>query len=81
MLSAMMKRDRRLPGLFGHLARLHKDERGVEGVELILIIAAISLPLLGLLIIFRKEVKTWVRDVWDRVVQANKDDEGDYFPG
>jgi Flp pilus assembly pilin Flp len=79
-MASTAKGGRGLPGLLGHLARLHEDERGVEGIELILIIAAISLPLLGLLIIFRKQVKEWVQDVWKRVTDLNKEDEGDYFP-
>jgi len=79
MLSSMVKRGRKLPGLMGHLARLHKDERGVEGVELILIIAAIALPLLGLLIIFRKEVKEWVQGVWEKARGSNDSDIDDYF--
>lgn len=48
-------------------ARLHRDEGGSEGLEKLLIIAAVSLPLLGLLIFFRKEINTWVNDVWGRV--------------
>jgi Flp pilus assembly pilin Flp len=66
-------------GLLGHLARLHRDERGVEGVELLLIIAAIALPLLGLLIIFRKEVKEWVKGIWERASSSSEADIDDYF--
>jgi Flp pilus assembly pilin Flp len=47
-----------------HLKRLHRDERGAEGLEKLLIIAAIVLPLLGLLIIFRNEIKDWVVQIW-----------------
>jgi Flp pilus assembly pilin Flp len=47
------------------LSRLHRDESGAEGLEKLLIIAAIVLPLLGLLIFFRNEIKDWVRDLWD----------------
>ena len=46
------------------LKELHQDERGAEGLEKLLIVAAIVLPLLGLLIIFRNEIKTWVTDLW-----------------
>ena len=79
MMRSMAARVRR-SRLLGHLARLHGDERGVEGVELLLIIAAISLPLLGLLIIFRKEVKEWVTDIWQRARDASDSDSPDYFP-
>jgi Flp pilus assembly pilin Flp len=46
------------------LKRLHQDERGAEGLEKLLIIAAVVLPLLGLLIIFRNEIKDWVVQIW-----------------
>jgi Flp pilus assembly pilin Flp len=46
------------------LKRLHRDERGAEGLEKLLIIAAVVLPLLGLLIIFRNEIREWVVQIW-----------------
>ena len=49
------------------VARLHADERGAEGLEKLLIIAAIVLPLLGLLIVFRNEMGNWVRGTWEDV--------------
>jgi len=49
------------------LSRLHRDERGAEGLEKILIIAAIVLPLLGLLIIFRNKISEWVSENWGTV--------------
>lgn len=39
------------------LLRLHRDERGAEMVEKLLIVAAISLPLLGVLYFF---VNNWL---------------------
>jgi Flp pilus assembly pilin Flp len=47
--------------------RLHRDERGAEGLEKLLIIAAIVLPLLGLLIFFRQALGNWVSDTWTEV--------------
>ncbi|MEE9405163.1 MAG: hypothetical protein V3V20_09735 [Algisphaera sp.] len=44
--------------------RLHRDERGAEGLEKLLIIAAIVLPLLGLLIVFRQRIGEWVNSQW-----------------
>ena len=62
------------------VARLHRDERGAEGLEKLLIIAAIVLPLLGLLIYFRNEIKSWVNDVWGKA--KTNADQGDFFnPG
>lgn len=49
------------------LAQLYRDETGAEGLEKILIIAAIVLPLLGLLIIFRNKISEWVTDNWNTV--------------
>jgi Flp pilus assembly pilin Flp len=48
------------------LKKLHRDERGAEGLEKLLIVCAIVLPLLGVLIYFRDEIKTWVKDLWDK---------------
>jgi len=42
------------------LKRLHEDDRGAEGLEKLLIIAAIVLPLLFLLILLRKNINEWV---------------------
>lgn len=56
------------------LKGLHRDQTGSQGLEKLLIIAAIVLPLLGLLIIFRNEIKDWVVQVWkDTQNQATKD--------
>lgn len=55
------------------LKRLHRDERGAEGLEKLLIVAAIILPLLGLLIYFRNEITTWVTGIWDQAKDAADD--------
>ena len=46
------------------LVRLHRSEQGAEGLEKLLIIGAIVLPLLGLLIIFRGYLAEWVKSIW-----------------
>lgn len=46
------------------LTRLYKDERGAEGLEKVLIIGAIVLPLLGLLIVFRNDLSDWAKSLW-----------------
>lgn len=51
------------------LTRLHRDERGAEGLEKLLIVAAIVLPLLGVLIFFRDDLEEWVRGEWDDKTQ------------
>ncbi len=55
------------------LRRLHRDERGAEGLEKLLIVAVIVLPLLGLLIVFRDRISGWAKGEWDAVV-ADGDD-------
>lgn len=47
------------------LGRLHRDESGAEGLEKLLILAAVVLPLLGLLIWFRNDIKDWVASLWE----------------
>ncbi len=49
------------------LTRLYRDERGAEGLEKILIIAAIVLPLLGLLLAFKDRISTLVNSWWEQV--------------
>ncbi len=56
------------------LGRLHRDEQGAEGLEKLLIVAAIVLPLLGVLIFFRDELRDWVQGDWETVRGAGEID-------
>ena len=47
------------------LKALHRDEQGADMIEYILIIAAIALPLLGVIIWFWKDISAWVKDSYD----------------
>ena len=67
-----------LKALKNKLAALHRDEGGADMVEYILIIAAIGLPLLGVLIWFRKDIATWVNDLYQSVVAGEGTDPGSY---
>ncbi|MAE61064.1 MAG: hypothetical protein CMJ49_06875 [Planctomycetaceae bacterium] len=49
------------------LVRLHRCERGAEGLEKLLIMAAIVLPLLGVLIFFRNDLIEWFESLWTDV--------------
>ena len=49
------------------LKRLHEGDRGAEGLEKLLIIAVIVLPLLGVLIAFRKTINQWVVTLWQDI--------------
>jgi len=44
---------------------LHRDERGAEMLEYVLVFAAIALPLLAVAIWFWKDIAKWARDLWD----------------
>ena len=54
----------KLAQLKAYTARLHRSEQGAEGLEKLLIIGAIVLPLLGLLIVFRGDLTEWVKQIW-----------------
>jgi Flp pilus assembly pilin Flp len=55
---------------------LWNDDQGAEGLEKVLIIAAIALPLLAVLLFFSGEIREWVSDNWDSV-QGNSDTNND----
>ena len=46
---------------------LHKDDRGASMVEYILLVAAISIPLLFVIIWFWKELAKWLAEVWNSI--------------
>ncbi len=43
---------------------LHHDEQGADLIEYVLIIAAIALPVLGVLIWFWKDISTYFNELW-----------------
>ena len=57
----------RLPNIVGLVRRLIREEQGAEGMEKLLIVALIVLPLLGLLIIFKNSVWEWAVNRWNTV--------------
>ena len=44
------------------VSRLHRDEKGADMVEYILLIAAIGIPLLAVVIFFWKDIVRWVNE-------------------
>lgn len=50
-----------------------RDERGAEGLEKILLIGALILPLLGILIYFKGEITEWMSGIWGNVKDDNQD--------
>ena len=53
---------------------LWRDEEGAEGLEKVLIIAAIALPLLAVLLFFSGEIREWVSDNWESVGNTSEDE-------
>jgi Flp pilus assembly pilin Flp len=47
--------------------RLYACERGAEGLEKLLIVGAIVIPLLGVLIFFRDTISQWVEGLFEDV--------------
>ena len=66
-------------GLWDRLKQLERDETGSQGLEMLLIIAAIVLPLLGLLIIFRNEIREWVVEIWKKIREEADKNESDFI--
>lgn len=46
---------------------LWNDDQGAEGLEKVLIIAAVALPLLAVLLFFAGDIRQWVGDNWTEV--------------
>jgi Flp pilus assembly pilin Flp len=46
---------------------LYRDEQGADMVEYVLIFAAISLPLLAVIIWFWKDISKWAGGLWENV--------------
>jgi Flp pilus assembly pilin Flp len=67
-INVTWKQWRRLAG------KLHHNEHGAEaGLERILLVAFIALPLLGLLIFFRDQIATKVKGLWSSVTGSSTD--------
>ncbi len=49
------------------LKRIHQDEQGAEGIEKVLIIAAIVLPLLAVLLYFKDKIVPWLKEQWESI--------------
>ena len=70
------------PSLRGALARLHRDEQGDEGVNKILIIAMIVVPLVIVLIVFGNDIVKFFKVQYDKLTGTSKDKSPDLgYPG
>lgn len=53
---------------------LWRDDRGAEGLEKVLILAAVALPLLAVLLFFAGDIRDWVATNWESVVGTSGDE-------
>lgn len=44
---------------------LYEDENGAEGLEKLMIVGAVVLPLLGVLILLRNKISEWLGNSWE----------------
>jgi Flp pilus assembly pilin Flp len=58
------------------MLELWHDDRGAEGLEKLLIIAAVALPLLAVLLFFSGSIKEWVQRNWGEVTDNPGADPG-----
>jgi Flp pilus assembly pilin Flp len=52
------------------LRSLHRDEQGADLIEYILIIAAIALPVVAVIIWFRKDIGNWIGNAYEDVKEG-----------
>lgn len=57
----------RLNNIKENLVDLWNDDQGAEGLEKVLIIAAVALPLLAVLLFFAGDIREWVARNWGEV--------------
>ncbi|RPI25348.1 MAG: hypothetical protein EHM61_14635 [Acidobacteria bacterium] len=59
--------------MLSRLKAFHQNENGAEaGLERILLVAFIALPLLAIFIIFRDKIAEWVKGYYDEVFGAGE---------
>jgi len=49
------------------LLKFHRGEQGAEGIEKLLILAAVALPILAVIIFFGEDLKDWLAGIWEQV--------------
>ena len=57
--------------LFRCLRHFGRDERGDEGVNKILIIALVAVPLVIVLIVFGGEIVDWFNEAWGKLTETD----------
>lgn len=59
------------------LLALHRDEKGADMIEYILVVAAIALPLLAVVIWFWKDISKWADKLWTEAKDETGKNPGD----
>ena len=62
-----------LERLKSKLVQLRRDEEGLTVVEIVLLIALIVLPIVLVLILFGKDIKKFIKDMWDSTNKEAKE--------
>ncbi len=52
--------------------KLVKEDRGAEGLEKLLIVAAVVLPLLGVLLFFKTQITDWLKSNWSEIKERDE---------
>jgi Flp pilus assembly pilin Flp len=68
------------PSLMRALRRFHTDEQGDEGVNKILIIAMIVVPLVIVLILFGKNIVEFFNAAWKKLTGTSETDSPTFTP-
>lgn len=55
------------------LVQLRRDEEGLTVVEIVLLIALIVLPIVLVLILFGKDIKKFIKEMWDSTNKEAKE--------
>jgi len=55
------------------LLKFHRGEQGAEGIEKLLILAAVALPILAVIIFFGEDLKEWLAGIWQDVKGDSED--------
>jgi Flp pilus assembly pilin Flp len=68
------------PSLKRALRRFHTDEQGDEGVNKILIIAMIVVPLVIVLILFGKNIVQFFQAAWEKLTGTSEKESPEFTP-
>jgi Flp pilus assembly pilin Flp len=81
LLNGLIHAARRLLGSGDLLRRLHRDEQGDEGVNKILIIAMVAVPLIIVLIFFGGQIKDFFVNAWNDLTGKQMDTDDPFSGG